>query len=276
MNDQLTLKKDSSYLALVLGQPIKELPHNLYIPPDALKVFLEQFEGPLDLLLYLIRKQNIDILDIPIAPITKQYIDYIDLMEEMSFDLASEYLVMAAILAEIKSKMLLPKAPSETEDEDEDPRAELIRRLQEYERYKRASEELDAMPRRGRDNCAACALVIKEKIDIKRTSEKIEINELMYAFKEALERAALQDSHHVQLEPLSVKERMSQILESLNEKVFLPFSTFFKLHEGRMGVVVTFVAILELFKNAKIEVVQAKPFAPIYVKERANIAEVVG
>ena len=250
--------------AVINGEPIAELPQDLYIPPDALKVFLAAFEGPLDLLLYLIRKQNIDILDIPTAEITRQYIEYIELMEQMQFELAAEYLLMAAMLTEIKSRMLLPR-PTADEDED-DPRAELVRRLQEYERFKQAAEDLDQLPRRGRDTYPA--FVATNDLPVAETPQKnkVTLQDLVFAFKDVLQRAALRKSHHVQRELFSVKDRMSAIIRSLEGNTFLPFNSFFTLDEGRMGVVVTFIAILELFRNAAIEVVQAEPFAPLHVK----------
>ncbi len=247
----------------VQGQEYTKLPEDLYIPPDALEVFLEAFEGPLDLLLYLIRKQNLNILDIPVAEITKQYMEYIDLMHELRFELAAEYLVMAAMLVEIKSRLLLPNPVSE-EDED-DPRAELIRRLQEYEQFKKAAEDLDELPRRWRDTFAASAKEPEVPAETKQVPD-VPLQDLMFAFKDVLHRAALKTSHHIGREPLSVRERMTRVLESLKEGKFIPFYTCFDVNEGRAGVVVTFIAILELFRNSVIEVVQSEPFAPIYIK----------
>jgi segregation and condensation protein A len=249
----------------VKGTLLEKLPQDLYIPPDALEVFLEAFEGPLDLLLYLIKKQNIDILDIPVARITAQYMEYINLMRELQLDLAAEYLVMAAMLAEIKSRMLLPRQVDE-EGEEIDPRAELIRRLQEYERYKQVAEHLDELPRRGRDTFAATAEA--SHIAVEKPLPKIELQELLFAFQDVLKRAALMSAHHVQREVLSVRERMSRILETLQAGKFAAFIDFFDATEGRMGVVVTFIAILELFKESIIEVVQAEPFAPIHIKAK--------
>ncbi|HEX5339368.1 MAG TPA: ScpA family protein [Gammaproteobacteria bacterium] len=256
--------------AMVLGEPVTSMPRDLYIPPDALEVFLEAFEGPLDLLLYLIRRQNLNILDIPIAEITRQYMTYIDLMKEMRLELAAEYLVMAAMLAEIKSRMLLPRPPPE-EGEEEDPRAELIRRLQEYERYKSAAEDIDALPRIGRDVHPAAAEAMERKVV--RLVPEVTMKELLVAFKDVLHRADMFTHHHVQMEPLSVRQRMSDVLAGLQSAEFREFTSLFTPQEGRRGVVVTFMALLELIKQALIELVQAEPFGPIHVKA-AGAAEV--
>jgi len=250
-------------LAMVQGEAITELPHDLYIPPDALEVFLETFEGPLDLLLYLIRKQNLDILDIPIAEVTRQYMGYIDLMQELRLELAAEYLVMAAMLAEIKSRMLLPR-PTEAGTEEDDPRAELVRRLQEYERYREAAENIDHLPRVGRE----LHLVIVEPSHLpqKKPPPNVSLNDLLGAFKQVLERAELYRHHRIMREPLSVRERMTRILEKINGENFLSFESLFDLSEGRMGLVVTFMAILELLKESLIVLVQQQPFAPMHVK----------
>ncbi|MGH8373444.1 MAG: segregation and condensation protein A [Gammaproteobacteria bacterium] len=257
--------------AMVLGSPVTSMPRDLYIPPDALEVFLEAFEGPLDLLLYLIRRQNLDILDIPIAQITHQYMEYIDLMKEMRLELAAEYLVMAAMLAEIKSRMLLPRPPIEEGDE-EDPRAELIRRLQEYERYKAAAEDIDALPRVGRDVYPAAAEVMERKVV--RLVPEVSMKELLIAFKDVLHRADMFTHHHVQMDQLSVRQRMADVLSSLQTAEFREFTKLFTPQEGRRGVVVTFMALLELIKQALIELVQAEAFGPIHVKA-ATAAEVV-
>ena len=252
-------------LAVVQGQPVIELPQDLYIPPDALEVFLETFEGPLDLLLYLIRKQNLDILDIPIAQITRQYIAYIELMQVAKLELAAEYLVMAAVLAEIKSRMLLPRP--EEEEHAEDPRAELVRRLQEYERYRKVAEELDQRPRVGREiHLAVVAFTGKRAA---RPQPKVTLTELLDAFRRVLERAELYRHHHVLRERLSVRERMTQILARIDSEKFVRFEELFNLAEGRFGVVVTFIAVLELLKEALLELVQQEPFAPIHVKAAA-------
>jgi segregation and condensation protein A len=248
--------------AVVEGEPITELPRDLYIPPYALEVFLEAFEGPLDLLLYLIRRQNLDILDIPIAEISRQYVKYIELMKEMQFELAGEYLVMAATLAEIKSRMLLPR--SAEEEEEDDPRAELVRRLQEYERFKRAAGDIDALERLERDVLQASAEVAERPIVTKLPD--ITLKELLIVFKEALERSNMFAHHHVQREPLSVRERMSNILMTLQTERYVDFQRLFDPREGRIGVTVTFLAILELIKETLIDVVQTEPFGPIHIR----------
>ncbi|MFQ6022215.1 MAG: segregation and condensation protein A [Acidiferrobacterales bacterium] len=252
-------------LAMVRGEPITELPQDLYIPPEALEVFLETFEGPLDLLLYLIRKQNIDILDIPVAEITRQYMTYIELMQLARLELAGEYLVMAAVLAEIKSRMLLPR-PSE-DQEEEDPRAELVRRLQEYERYRKAAEDLDQRPRIGRE--IHMALVEFDGKPRRRQEPTVTLVELLDAFKRVLERAELYRHHHVLRESLSVRERMTQILSRVTSHEFVRFDDLFNPREGRWGLVVTFIAILELLKETLLVVVQQEPFAPIHIKAAA-------
>ncbi len=258
--------------AMVAGAPLTELPRDLYIPPDALEVFLEAFEGPLDLLLYLIRRHRIDILDIPIAEVTRQYVQYVELMKELRLELAAEYLVMAAVLAEIKSRMLLPRM--ETEGEEEDPRAELVRRLQEYERYKQAAEDLDGLPRVGRDVFPVTLDV--SGIEAARVLPRVSLAELTAALADVLVRAELATSHRVMLEPLSVRERMSQVLERLRALAadpgarslgpYVEFRELFPVEEGRRGVVVTFLALLELAREALIEMVQAVPFGPIRVR----------
>jgi len=248
--------------AFVQGEAVTTLPKDLYIPPDALEVILDAFEGPLDLLLYLIRRQNLDVLDIPIADITGQYMKYIELMEDLRLELAAEYLVMAAMLAEIKSRMLLPR-PVEIDEED-DPRAELVRRLQEYERYKQAAEDIDQIPRVGRD-VFPVEVNAPEKQVVRKPPE-VSLNELLMAAKEAMTRAELFSHHHIQMEPLSVRERMSMILDVTGSDEFTPFISLFKPAEGRMGVVVSLLAVLELIKESLIELVQSEPFAPIYIK----------
>ena len=248
--------------ALVQGEPLTVIPQDLYIPPDALLVFLEAFEGPLDLLLYLIKRQNIDILNIPIAAVTRQYMEYIHLMEELELELAAEYLVMASMLAEIKSRMLLPR-PIVSEDED-DPRAELIRRLQEYEQFKQAAEDMESLDRLERDIYLTSIDIPKLDIDVPLPD--VMLSELMNAFRDVVNRAEQFASHHVEREPLSVRERMVLVLERLSADDFISFTDFFVPSEGRMGVVVSFIAILELLKESLIEIVQSKPYAPIYVK----------
>ncbi len=249
--------------AIVSGEPVTELPRDLYIPPHALEVFLEAFEGPLDLLLYLIRRQNLDILDIPVDEISLQYTRYIDLMSDMQFELAGEYLVMAATLAEIKSRMLLPRSTQEETDE-EDPRAELVRRLQEYERFRQAADDLNALERLERDVLPAGAEVTEQRIVTKLPD--VTLKELLIAFKEAIERSDMFAHLHVQREPLSVRERMSAILVSLEGEQYADFSALFDPSEGRMGVTVTFLAILELLKEALIDVVQNEPYGPVHVR----------
>ena len=250
--------------AVVNGEPVTQLPHDLYIPPQALEVFLEAFEGPLDLLLYLIRRQNLDILDIPLAEITRQYIQYIELMQELQLELAGEYLVMAATLAEIKSRMLLPRPKLDGEGEEQDPRAELVRRLQEYERFKRAAEDIDALPRLERDVWATSA-ELKDR-QVVRVLPQITMQEMLVAFKEVVARAEMFAHHHIQRERLTIRERMSDILSALESSSFVEFVRLFRPEEGRMGVTVTFVAILELVREGLIDIVQAEPFAPLHVR----------
>ena len=249
--------------AFVQGQPQYTLPKDLYIPPDALEVFLDAFEGPLDLLLYLIRRQNLDILDIPIAEITKQYMEYIELMKDLRLELAAEYLVMAAMLAEIKSRMLLPR-PQAEDEEEHDPRAELIRRLQEYERFKQAAEDIDELPQLGRDIYPVLVEVPHKHID--QAPPEVDLKEVLLALKDVLHRADLFSSHHIAREPLSMRERMSRVLASVSIDRFTQFTDLFDISEGRQGVVVTFMAILELLKQQLIEMAQADDYAPIHVK----------
>ncbi len=253
--------------AIVHGKAYTELPKDLYIPPDALEVILESFEGPLDLLLYLIRRQNIDILDINVADITRQYIAYVELMDAMQFELAAEYLVMAAMLAEIKSRMLLPRS-EEADDEEDDPRASLIRRLQEYERFKKAAEDVDALPRLGRDVHQASAQAPDRNLT--RPEPEVDLKELLLALSEVLRRADMFESHHVEREKLSTRERMTQVLDKLNGKQFVPFVSLFSVTEGRLGVVVTFLAVMELIKESLVEIVQSEVFGPIHVKARTQ------
>lgn len=253
--------------AVVHGKAYTQLPQDLYIPPDALEVFLEAFEGPLDLLLYLIRRQNIDILDINVSEITSQYMAYVELMESHQFELAAEYLVMAAMLAEIKSRMLLPRS-SEEQEEEEDPRASLIRRLQEYERFKQAAEDLDKVPRVGRNVFPVSAAGPDRNLT--RLDPDVELQELLLALSEVLRRADMFESHHVSKEKLSTRERMAQVLDTLAHHHFVPFVSLFKVEEGRLGVVVTFLAVMELIKESLIEIVQSEAFAPIHVKARTQ------
>lgn len=254
--------------AVVDGEPITTLPQDLYIPPYALQVFLEAFEGPLDLLLYLIRRQNIDILDIPIAEITKQYVQYIELMREMQLELAGEYLLMAAMLAEIKSRMLLPR-PVTAEEEEDDPRAELVRRLQEYERYKKAAQDIADLPRLERDVYQATAEPPERKVVAQLPD--VTMKELLLAFHDVLKRAEMFSNLHVQREPLSVRQRMSEILSRIRASTFTSFGNLFDPEEGRMGVAVTFIAILELLRESVIEVVQSHEFAPLHVRAASKV-----
>ena len=253
--------------AVVQGKELTILPKDLYIPPDALEVILEAFEGPLDLLLYLIRRQNLDILDIDVAEITKQYLGYIELMASIQLELAAEYLVMAAMLAEIKSRMLLPRQQSEDEDE-EDPRAELIKRLQEYERFKQAAEDIDELPRMGRDIPRATADAPDR--DQQRPHPDVDMRELVTALADVLKRSEMFESHQVEMEKLSTRERMSQVMENLRNNQFVPFVALFTLEEGRLGVVVTFLAVMELIKESLVEIVQSENFGPIHVKAKTS------
>ncbi len=263
--DPVSVSQAEMPFAIIQGEPLTDFPADLYIPPDALEVFLEAFEGPLDLLLYLIKRQNLDVLDIPIADITAQYMKYIDLMETLQMELVGEYLVMAAMLAEIKSRMLLPR-PVE-EDEEDDPRAELVRRLLEYERFKKASEDLDALPRLERDVFGTIAEFTQRKIV--HEPPQVSLDNLLQVFAEVLNRAELFSHHHITREPLSVRERMSLILDQVNAEDFIQFNKLFTLEEGRAGVIVALLAILELLKNSLIEMVQNEINGPIYVKAAA-------
>lgn len=262
---QPALDIESPGKAVVQGAPLHQWPQDLYIPPDALEVFLETFQGPLDLLLYLIRKQNLDILDIPVAEITRQYMKYLELMRAVKLDLAAEYLVMAATLAEIKSRMLLPR--HEEEEEEEDPRAVLVRRLQEYERFRQAAFELNEQPQVGRDIYVAWASFVDA--DPPKRDPNVTLSELADAFKRVLQEAERFSHLHISREVLSVRERMTMILNRLQEDDFIRFESLFTKGEGRMGLVVTFVAILELIKEDMLYLVQNEPFAPIHVRTAA-------
>nr|WP_240734080.1 ScpA family protein [Dyella soli] len=258
-------------LAIVRGEPMLQMPQDLYIPPDALEVILEAFEGPLDLLLYLIRRQNLDILDIPVAEITRQYMDYIEMMRDvMRLELAAEYLLMAAILGEIKSRLLLPRPPAE-EGVEEDPRAELVRRLQEYERFKRAAEDIDALPRMERDLAPAHAEVGERNVI--KLPPPLDLKELLLALKDVLHRAELFGHHAIKREALSVRQRMGELLSRLDDHRFQRFETLFDVSEGRLGVVVTFLAMLELAKEMLVEIVQEESLGPIYVRAKTGSAE---
>ena len=254
--------------AVVDGEPVTTLPQDLYIPPYALQVFLEAFEGPLDLLLYLIRRQNIDVLDIPISEVTTQYVQYIEMMSELQLELAGEYLLMAAMLAEIKSRMLLPRPPTEEAEED-DPRAELVRRLQEYERFKKAAQDLSDLPRLERDTYIVEAEAPERKIVTQLPD--VTLKELLLAFHDVLKRAEMFSNLHLQREPLSVRQRMSEILTRIDASGFTGFADLFDPEEGRMGVAVTFIAILELLRESTIEVVQSEAFAPLHIRAASSV-----
>jgi segregation and condensation protein A len=257
-------QQDEMPFAMVDGEPLTTMPKDLYIPPQALEVFLEAFEGPLDLLLYLIRRQNLNILDIPIAEITRQYTKYIELMQDLQLELAGEYLLMAATLAEIKSRMLLPRPAGDAETEEADPRAELVRRLQEYERFKKAAENIDRVPRQDRDTWTASAELIERKVV--RLLPQVTLQEMLLAFQDVLSRADMFAHHHVQREGLSVRQRMSEVLAALDSTGFVEFARLFTAAEGRMGVAVTFMAVLELLREGLIEIVQAEAYGPIHVR----------
>jgi segregation and condensation protein A len=254
--------------AIVHGKAVTQLPKDLYIPPDALEVILEAFEGPLDLLLYLIRKQNIDILEVDVSEITQQYVGYVEMMQNMQFELAADYLVMAAMLAEIKSRMLLPRSSEEDDEDEEDPRALLIRRLQEYERFKQAAEDIDELPRMHRD--VHVSRVQAPDRNLTRPDPDVDMKELLLALSDVLRRADLYESHQVQKEKLSTRERMSQVLDKLKNKQFVPFVSLFQAQEGRLGVVVTFLAVMELIKEKLVEIVQSEAYGPIHVKAKVD------
>ena len=250
--------------AFVEGEALTEVPKDLYIPPDALEIFLETFEGPLDFLLYLIKRENIDILEINVADITDQYMAYVNLMEAAQFELAAEYLVMAAMLAEIKSRLLLPR--EEEEEEEVDPRMDLIRRLQEYERYKQAAENIDSLPRIDRDlHRATAALPVIDKV---KADPVVYLNDVLIALSRVLRRADMFGHHHIHLETLSTREKMSDILANLSNSEFVSLTSLLTKGEGRLGVVVTFLAIMELMKDSLVEIVQTDSFGPIHLKSR--------
>jgi len=256
-------------IALVQGEALTQMPKDLYIPPDALEVFLETFEGPLDLLLYLIKRQNLDILEIPIAEITKQYVEYVEVMKAMQLELAAEYLVMAAMLAEIKSRLLLPRPKSI--DEEDDPRADLIRRLQEYEQFKQAAEDVDGLSRMGRDTFQSSANAPDMKL-IKALPD-VDMKELLLALKDVLLRADMFTRHNIQREVLSVRERMANVLSVLDSEKFTDFVSLFTVEEGKMGVVITFLAIMELTKESMVELIQTEAFGSIHIRAKGNIQQ---
>jgi segregation and condensation protein A len=253
---------ETARLPKVHGQALDKLPEDLYIPPDAMEVFLEAFEGPLDLLLYLIRRQNLNILDIPVLKITQQYIQYIGLMRDMKLELAAEYLVMAALLAEIKSRILLPRPPPDEAQEQGDPRMELVRRLQEYERFKSAGETIEKQPRIGRDLYLAQAR--PEVIPTTAQLPMPGLRELVLAFRDIMERASLYKHHEISREPLSVRERMTHILSRIQQGP-ATLDELVDPEEGRLGVVVCFLAILEMARSAMLDIEQDSPFAPLMV-----------
>ncbi|WP_280189924.1 segregation and condensation protein A [Delftia sp. PS-11] len=254
---------DQVALARLYGEPLFALPQDLYIPPDALEVFLEAFEGPLDLLLYLIRKQNFNILDIPMLDVTRQYMAYVEEIRSRNLELAAEYLLMAAMLIEIKSRMLLPPRKQEDGQEAEDPRAELVRRLLEYEQMKLAAMQLGQIPQQGRD-------FLQAQVHIEQSLQQrfpdVEVSELQAAWRDILRRARLVQHHRITREELSVREYMSQVLKALQGRRFVEFESLFQPEKGSTVLVVTFIALLELAKETLIEITQAEAFAPIYVR----------
>lgn len=264
-------EESENYIARVRGEPLLHLPEDLYIPPDALEVFLEAFEGPLDLLLYLIRRQNLDILEIPIADITRQYIAYVELMKAFRLELAAEYLVMAATLAEIKSRLLLPRSAEAMEEEGNDPRAELIRKLQEYEQFKEAAVQLDELPRLERD----FHLIHAELPNLKQVKPlpQVDLKELLLALKDVMQRVELTSKHQIVLEPLSIRQRMTEVLDRIRQVEFAEFSTLFSAKEGKLGIVVTFIAILELLKQTLIDIVQTEAYGTLHVKALSVLPE---
>ncbi|PID50492.1 MAG: segregation/condensation protein A [Proteobacteria bacterium] len=262
--------------ALVQGEQLSTLPDDLYIPPDALEVILEAFEGPLDLLLYLIRRQNLDIRDIPMAEITAQYMAYVALMQELKLDLAAEYLLMAAMLAEIKSRLLLPRQETVEGEEGNDPRSELVRRLLEYEQFRRAASDLDSLPRLERDFFVATTVAAFEAAPMPLPS--VPLGDLLRAFQAVLQRSDHFTSHQISREPLSIRERMTRVLAALQQHQQLAFADLFVIGEGRSGVVVTLMAVLELLKAHLIDVVQAMPdgldtpaYAPLYIRSLERV-----
>ena len=249
---------------LVNGEELEKWPDDLFIPPDALEVFLETFQGPLDLLLYLIRRQNLDILNIPVAKITRQYMDYVEMMRKIRLDLAAEYLVMAAMLAEIKSRMLLPRPAVTDEEEGEDPRAALVRRLQEYERFNRAGQEIESLPRVDRELYLVSADF--EDPEPVKVESRASLNDLVVAFRNVIERSDLNQNFHIGADGLTIREKMTSILDRIRTKRFLNFEELFNPEEGRLGLVVCFMAILELVRDDTLVIVQNEPFSPIHLK----------
>jgi len=258
-------------IARVYGEPLLEIPHDLYIPPDALEVFLDQFEGPLDLLLYLIRKENVNVLDIPMARLTVQYLEYVEMMRAHQLELAAEYLLMAAMLIEIKSRMLLPR-PISTEAGEEDPRAELVRRLLQYEQMRLAGQRLNDLPQAGRD---FTLLQVLFERDVAQRLPDVNPGDLRMAWLGLIQRAAVNRHHKVTREQLSVREHMSRILRRLQEAKFVEFTELFDPTHGIAELVVTFLAVLELARELLIEVAQQAAFSPIYVKLKTGHLAVV-
>ena len=258
-------------LAFVNGQALIEKPEDLFIPPDAFELILEAFEGPLDLLLYLIRKQKFDLVNLPVYEVTKQYMKYVELMKDIKLELAAEYLLMAAILTEVKSRLLLPKRPDAEEDED-DPRAELIRRLKEYELVKNAAQELDDIPRKERDVFSAQAKISSLEAPV-RVLPAVSLQDIVFGFQSAMQRSQAFEHHHIEKETLSTRERMSLILDTISSKHYTGFDELFLANEGKAGVVVTFLAVLELGKENLIELVQAQPYANIYIRVSPEVSQ---
>ena len=262
-----TVAPEQLHIPLFRGEPLTSLPNDLYIPPEALQVFLDAFEGPLDLLLYLIKRNNMDIVDIKVADITRQYMNYVELMKSSQFELAAEYLVMAATLTEIKSRMLLPRS-EELSDDEEDPRAELIRRLQEYERFKQASENLNNLPRMNRDIFSAIAH--GPNLALTKVHPEVDLNDMLIAMANVMSRDDMFKKHNVVKDSLSVRERMSDVLSLLSTERLTPFVTLYNIEEGRAGIVITFMAIMELLKELLIDLVQTKAYGPIHIKARVD------
>lgn len=265
-------EQQSLPLGFVRGEPVLERPENLYIPPDALELMLDTFSGPMDLLLYLIRRQQLDILDLPVLDITRQYMAYVDVMHELKLELAADYLVMAAMLMEIKSRLLLPRPPADEEDEA-DPRAELVRRLKEYEIIREGATQLDQQPQQERDFFVASVDVPTE--DAPAAPPEVALNELVKALSSVMQQVDAQQHHHISREILSTRERMSRILDQLQEQPRLEFSAVFTQSEGRAGAVVSFLALLELNKEGMIRLTQAANFSVIYIESASQSAEAV-
>lgn len=257
-------EQQSLPLGFVRGEPVVEKPEDLYIPPDALEVILDTFSGPMDLLLYLIRRQQLDIVDLPVVTITRQYVQYVEMMKELKLELAADYLVMAAMLAEIKSRLLLPKPPAQ-EDEEEDPRAELVRRLQEYEAIRQGADWIEQQPQVGRDTWLS-EVQTNAREFISQPLPEVSIEDLTIAFSRVLQQMELQAHHQIKREQLSTRARMSQVLESLQKNTYLRFAELFRRSEGKAGAVVSFLAILELVKESMVELSQMEPMSEIHIR----------